>query len=123
MLLGTVRTDDSGAFTLAATVPAGLPAGTHTVVVVVDGVTVGSTTVTVVADAAGSDGELAFTGAEGLVPAAIAALLALLAGTGIVGAPRRRGHRAWAPRPPPGREARGPGAPRLPSVVGRVRWT
>ncbi len=94
VLLGTVRTDDSGAFTLAATVPAGLPAGTHTVVVVVDGVTVGSTTVTVVADAAGSDGELAFTGAEGLVPAAIAALLALLAGTGIVVARRRRGHRA-----------------------------
>ncbi|WP_193750507.1 ParB/Srx family N-terminal domain-containing protein, partial [Curtobacterium luteum] len=94
VLLGTVRTDDSGAFTLAATVPTGLPAGTHTVVVVVGGVTVGSTTVTVVAtDGAGTDGELAFTGAEGLVPAVVAALLALLVGTGIVVARRRRGHR------------------------------
>ncbi|GGK97183.1 hypothetical protein JOE58_003288 [Curtobacterium luteum] len=92
VLLGAVRTDDTGAFTLAATVPTSLPAGTHTVVVVVDGVTVGSTTVTVAA--AGPDGELAFTGAEGLVPAAVTALLAVLVGTGIVVARRRRARRA-----------------------------
>lgn len=95
VLLGTVRTDDAGAFSLAATVPAALPAGNHTVVVVVDGVTVGSTTVTVAAaDGTGTGGELAFTGAEGLVPAAVAALLAVLAGAGIVVARRRRAQRA-----------------------------
>ncbi len=97
VVLGTVRTDDTGAFTLAATVPASLPAGTHTVVVVVDGVTVGSTTVTVAAGGgagADTDGELAFTGSDGLVPAAVAALLALLVGTGVVVARRRRSRRA-----------------------------
>jgi hypothetical protein len=84
VLLGTVSTDAAGSFALTATVPASLPAGTHTVVVVVDGVTVGSTVVTIAAD-----GSLAYTGAEGLGAAGVAALLALLVGGGVLVARRR----------------------------------
>ncbi len=84
VLLGTVHTDAAGSFSLTATVPASLPAGTHTVVVLVDGVVVGSTAVVVTAD-----GRLAYTGTEGLGAAGVAALLALLAGGGVLVARRR----------------------------------
>lgn len=88
VLLGVVSTDATGAFTLTATVPASVAAGTHTVVVLVDGVAVGSSTVTI-AGAPGT-GQLAFTGAEGLGESAIAALVALLVGAGLVVVRRRR---------------------------------
>lgn len=89
VLLGTVRTDAEGSFSLTTTVPASLPAGTHTVVVLVDGVVVGSTAVAVRAD-----GQLAYTGAEGLGAAGIAALLALLVGGGVLVARRRAAARS-----------------------------
>ena len=93
VLLGTVSTDATGSFTLSATVPAPLPAGTHTVVVLVDGVEVGATQVTIGA-AGPTTGVLAFTGAAGLGGAAAAALLALLVGGGIVVVRRRAAARS-----------------------------
>lgn len=54
--LGTAGTDASGAFTLAATIPTATPAGAHTVVVLIDGVTVASAPVTVAPAVGGSDG-------------------------------------------------------------------
>ncbi|MCM3657948.1 hypothetical protein M3147_11870 [Agromyces mediolanus] len=47
--LGTVSTDASGAFRLTATIPAATPAGAHTVLVLINGVTVASTPVTITA--------------------------------------------------------------------------
>lgn len=88
VLLGVVSTDATGAFTLTATVPASIPAGAHTVVVLVDGVTVGSSTVTIASGDA--SGQLAFTGADGLGAAVIAALVAVLVGAGLVVVRRRR---------------------------------
>ncbi len=58
-LLGTVGTDAAGAFTLTATLPANLPAGSHSIVVLYDGVTVSSAAVSVAAAPA-----LAATGAD-----------------------------------------------------------
>jgi len=83
-VLGTATTDASGAFELTATIPASTPVGAHSVVVFVDGVEVARTSVTV--------GEvLAVTGFDSAVvgTAGIAAVLLILAGTGILVARRR----------------------------------
>jgi len=83
-VLGTASTDASGAFELTATIPASTAVGAHSVVVFVDGVEVARTSVTV--------GEvLAVTGFDAAVvgTAGIAAVLLILAGTGILVARRR----------------------------------
>ncbi|MGX5695574.1 hypothetical protein ACWKWP_05185 [Agromyces soli] len=54
--LGTVTTDGAGAFSLAATIPSSTPAGAHTLVVTIDGVTVASAPVTVTAASTGGSG-------------------------------------------------------------------
>lgn len=54
--LGTATTDAAGAFSLAATIPASTPAGAHTLVVAIDGVTVASAPVTVAAATTGGTG-------------------------------------------------------------------
>ncbi|WP_200919311.1 ParB-like protein [Curtobacterium sp. Leaf261] len=110
VLLGTVGTDASGTFSLTTTVPAGTSAGAHSVVVLLDGVQVGATAVTVAIDPgqngtgqngtgpngagnAGSGsatGALAFTGTEGVAALLVAALAAIVAGATIRTA-RRRG--------------------------------
>ncbi|WP_314147050.1 ParB-like protein [uncultured Leifsonia sp.] len=99
VLLGTVSTDAAGAFTLSASIPATVPAGTHRVVVIVNGVQVGAATVAVAAaDPApaatgdgGSEGELASTGSrmDGSPLLAAGAFAAVIAGAVIVALRRR----------------------------------
>lgn len=62
--LGTAATDGAGAFSLAAKIPSSVPAGAHTLVVVIDGVTVASAPVTVAA-ASGSGTGGGSTGGSG----------------------------------------------------------
>lgn len=88
VLLGTIRTDASGAFTLTATLPTALAAGTHTVVVLVDGAEAGATRVVVTA-VPRATGTLAATGADGLGAAGALAVTTLLAGTGLFVGRRR----------------------------------
>jgi LPXTG-motif cell wall-anchored protein len=113
ILLGTVSTDAEGAFALDATVPKTIEAGAHTVVVLIDGVEVGGSAITlaaadpsdganptddpsapVVTSAAGSDkdpGRLAFTGSQFVVPiVAAGGLLVLLGAAALVVAKRRK---------------------------------
>ncbi|WP_348788237.1 ParB-like protein [Leifsonia sp. NPDC080035] len=100
VLLGTVSTDASGAFALSTTIPASVPAGAHSVVVVVNGVQVGTAAVTVAAaDSAavgaqdGDPAELASTGSTLAAEPFLAAtaLAALLAGAALVALRRRAG--------------------------------
>ncbi|MGY1813920.1 hypothetical protein [Blastococcus sp. SYSU D00820] len=104
-VLGTVTTDGAGAFTTTVTLPAGLPAGAHTLVAsgvdpagnpyhLTSGVTVtasgGAPTATATsATGPGVSGGLASTGADIAVPA-IGGLAALVVGGGLVLAGRRR---------------------------------
>lgn len=83
--LGTVSTDASGAFRLAATIPAATPAGAHTVVVLINGVTVAAAPVTIAAAATGGGtggGSGAGTGGDGSGSARAGADASGLASTG-----------------------------------------
>ncbi|WP_416394338.1 MULTISPECIES: lamin tail domain-containing protein [unclassified Curtobacterium] len=85
-LLGTATVAADG--TVTATIPADAPAGQHRIVVTAeDGTVLGWTTITI--DPV--TGALAFTGAEGLGVAALAAFLLLVAGAGVLVLRRRRG--------------------------------
>jgi|GEM_PF-532076 len=89
-LLGTVGTDADGAFTLTATIPATLPAGSHSIVVLYDGVEITSAAVSVAADPS-----LAATGSDAasLVSLTVAGLATLVLGGLVaagVGITRRR---------------------------------
>lgn len=110
--LGTAGTDSSGAFTLAAKIPAATPAGAHTVVVLIDGVAVASAPVTVaeaVGSGAGGTGSggsgsnatdasqragLASTGAGFVDVLGWAAFALLAAGAAVFVAARVRAHQA-----------------------------
>ncbi|WP_423920943.1 ParB/Srx family N-terminal domain-containing protein [Frigoribacterium sp. 2-23] len=90
-LLGTVSTDFSGAFRLAAVLPANLPAGAHTVAVTLNGVDVAAQAVTVAAArAADPSGSLAFTGSSSTEAGLALAAGLLLAGVATVAVVRRR---------------------------------
>jgi len=85
-LLGDVVADGSGGFRLASKLPRGVPAGAHTVVVMLDGVDVASVPVSIAAADAvsGSDPDgLATTGTDVAWPLGAAALL-LLAGVAMI---------------------------------------
>ncbi|WP_460775426.1 fibronectin type III domain-containing protein [Microbacterium sp. GXF7504] len=64
VLLGTVTSDARGAFELTTTVPTATPAGTHRVVVLLEGVEVAASTITIEAAAASGAGALARTGID-----------------------------------------------------------
>jgi hypothetical protein len=90
-LLGTAGADENGAFTFTGTLPAGLAAGTHTLVaagVDADGNPYYLTQAITVGGSA-SGGGLAYTGADIAVPA-IGGLAALAIGGGLVLAGRRK---------------------------------
>ncbi|WP_396289473.1 lamin tail domain-containing protein [Curtobacterium sp. KT1] len=83
-LLGTVPVAADG--TVRVTIPADAPAGEHRIVVTAtDGTALGWTPITITAD-----GQLAFTGAEGLGAGALIAILLLAAGAGVLIVRRRR---------------------------------
>ena len=86
--LGTVTASDAGAFSTTVTIPASVPAGAHTLVVILpDGTEVTAAVTVTAAPSAGADagGEaLAQTGGEILMPAVWAAVLALLVGAGLM---------------------------------------
>ncbi|QSB23437.1 hypothetical protein [Curtobacterium sp. 24E2] len=82
-LLGTVTVAADG--TVRVTIPADAPAGEHRIVVTAaDGTVLGWTTITITAD-----GQLAFTGAEGLGAGALVAFLLIAAGAGVLVVRRR----------------------------------
>jgi len=89
--LGVASTDAAGALRLTATIPANLAAGTHTVVVLINGVAVASTVVTIAAD--GTVRALASTGFDGerALWASGFAALAVALGAGLVAVRRRAG--------------------------------
>lgn len=89
VVLGTAATSADGSFELRATIPATVPAGSHSVVVFVDGVEVARTAVTV---ASGSSAAIPATGGDGALVGTAAALgvLVLAAGAGLLVAARRR---------------------------------
>ncbi|MET4158492.1 hypothetical protein [Agromyces sp. PvR057] len=91
--LGTVSTDADGAFTYAATIPATIPAGAHTIAVTIDGVTVASAAITVQASATAAGGStdgLAHTGAGFVGPLAWTAIALLVAAAAVFAVVRLR---------------------------------
>ncbi|MBF4584654.1 ExeM/NucH family extracellular endonuclease [Curtobacterium sp. VKM Ac-2887] len=83
-LLGTVTVGADG--TVRVTIPSDTPAGAHRLAVTAaDGSLIGWTPITITAD-----GQLAFTGAEGLGVGALIAFLLLAAGAGVLIVRRRR---------------------------------
>lgn len=86
--LGTVTASDAGAFSTTVTIPASVPAGAHTLVVILpDGTEVTAAVTVTAAPSAGADAggdALAQTGGEILMPAVWAAVLALMVGAGLM---------------------------------------
>ncbi|MGG7462919.1 ParB-like protein [Plantibacter sp. YIM 135347] len=101
--IGTADTDAQGRFTLRATIPASTPAGTHSIVVLINGTEVSSSDITIAADptatpgptasatpvASGATSGLASTGFDG-VGAVWIGIAFLVAGAGTVLVLRRR---------------------------------
>ncbi|QSB23485.1 hypothetical protein [Curtobacterium sp. 24E2] len=83
-LLGTVTVAADG--TVRVTIPSDTPAGAHRLAVTAaDGSLIGWTPITITAD-----GQLAFTGVEGLGAGALVAFLLLAAGAGVLVVRRRK---------------------------------
>jgi hypothetical protein len=83
LALGSVTTNGLGAFTFSARIPAAVPAGSHSIVVLYNGAIVSSAAIAVAAD-----GSLASTGLDStaLSNLALASLLALLVGGALAAA-------------------------------------